>query len=520
MKKFALAVAMMVAGAAQAQELTIGVQADPSMDPHFMYVGTNVAIWKHMFGSLTVTDDAGLPQPSVAESYKLTDDRTWEFRLRPGVKFSDGSPLTAEDVVFSLRRVPDVPRNPSQYTPRLETITSVEAVDAGTVRIRTAVPNPRVPENMTNVAIVSKKAAEGQTTADFTSGKATIGSGPYKFVQFVPGDRLVVERNPHYWGPKPHWERVTFKVITNNAARVAALLSGDVDLIEFVPPTDLVKLRSNPQIAVYEGPSGRVICFVFNFRDGPLPTITDAQGKPLAKNPLQDKRVRQAISKAIDREAIVARIMDGAAIPANQMAMPGIEGFDPTLPPAKYDPDGAKALLKEAGYPQGFTLTISCPNNRYVNDERICQAVGQMLSRAGLRVVVDTAPMSVFMTKLRGAPNEPTVTPMGMLGLGNGQYAGALPFMAHSAKPEVARGQYNFTGYANDELDKLIDDAMTTMDEGQRSARMQQAMRRVTEDMILLPIHFQKTVVASRRTLTYTVNTWEETLAWKAMPRQ
>jgi peptide/nickel transport system substrate-binding protein len=234
MRKFALAAAMMIAGAAHAQEITIGVQADPSMDPHFMYVGTNVAIWEHMFGSLTITDDAALPHPSLAESYKLIDDKTWEFRLRPRVKFSDGSPLAAEDVVFSLRRVPDVPRNPSQYTPRLETVTGVEAVDAATVRIRTAVPNPRVPENMTNLAIVSKKAAEGQTTADFTSGTATVGSGPYKFAQFVPGDKLVVERNPHYWGPKPHWERVTFKVITNNAARVAALLSGDVDLIELL----------------------------------------------------------------------------------------------------------------------------------------------------------------------------------------------------------------------------------------------------------------------------------------------
>lgn len=412
MKVLALSAAfVLAASAAGAQQINIGIQIDPSIDPHFLYLGNNVAVWKHLYASLTDSDENGRPVPRLAESWRLLDDTTWEFKLRGDVKFSDGTPLTADDVVFSLKRVSEVPRNPSPYTPRMETITGIEAKDPRTVVIKTSVPNPLVPENMYNVAIVSKKAAEGKATADFTSGAAAVALGPYKFVSFTPGDKLVVERNPGYFGEKPHWERVTFKVITNDAARVAALLSGDVDFIEFVPPADLGKLRTNPQVAIHEGPSGRVINFVFNYRQGSLPTITDLNGTPLPQNPMRDVRVRRAIYKAIDRDAIVARIMDNAAIPANQMAAPYMLGFDPSIPPAKYDAEGAKNLLREAGFPQGFALTISCPNNRYPNDERICQAVGQMLSRVGLKTNVDTAPMAVFMNKLRGTPTEPSAVP-------------------------------------------------------------------------------------------------------------
>ena len=502
---------------AAAQELRIGVQADPSLDPHFLYIGTNVAIWRHMFGSLTIPGPRATIEAGIAESYRLVDPLTWEFKLRPDIRLTDGSVLTADDVVFSLARIPNVPRNPSTYAVRMDQWQGVEAVDPLTVRIRTAQPNPFLPEAMIDLAIVSRKATEGRATSDFTSGAAMATYGPYRFVSYAPGDRLIVERNETYAGPKPYWQRVTFRVLGNDAARVAALLTGEVDFIEFVPPSDIPTLRGNPAVALHDGPTGRVICFLFDFHDGPLAGLRDLAGKPLARNPLQDVRVRRALSKAVDRDAIVSRIMDGTATAANQMASPGMEGFDPSRPAAKADPEGARALLTEAGYPGGFAMTIGCSNNRYPNDYKICQAIGQMFTRIGVRTDIDTTPMSIFMTKLRAMGTATAALPMGMLGLGSFSYPGAPQYMAHST--EAGRGGYNFGGFRDPVLDRQIDAALTTIDAPARRKLLGAVVGRIADDVIVLPIHFQKFVTAARRGIAYNANQREETLAWEIKPQ-
>jgi peptide/nickel transport system substrate-binding protein len=505
---------------ASAQDLTVGSQGDPSLDPHYLYVGTNVAFWRHIFGSLTMHDDQGRAVPSLAESFTAIDSKTWEFKLRPGVKFKDGSPLTADDVVFSLKRVTSIPNNPSSYTSRMESIESSEAVDPQTVRIHTSVFNPYVPDNMVDIAIVSRKAVEGKTTGDFTSLKALDEYGPYTVASFTPGDKLVLDRNEAFWGEKPYWKRITFRVMTNDASRVASLLSGDVDFIDFVPPNDVPKLKADPKVAVHDGPSSRMMFLLINFRQGVVGGFTGADGKPLPQNPMLDVRVRHALSKAIDRQALVARIMDGEAIPASQMAMPGMEGYDDKLAVTAHDPQGAKALLAEAGFPNGFGLTISCSNNRYPNDSRICQAVGQMLARIGLRSNVETVPMSVLMPKLRGTPAEGSEMGLGMLGLGvQGTRPTALALAIHSAAPAVGRGQYNFGRHANSEMDKLIDDALTTVDPKARDEKLRVAVDRAVEETAIIPLYWQKVVTASRADLTYTTDPSEDTLAWRCVPR-
>jgi len=513
---------LVLAGATQvqAQELRIGTQGDPSLDPHYMYIGTNVSIFRHLFGTLTMHDQTGKILPSLAASYRAIDDKTWEFKLRPDVKFKDGSVLTADDVVFSLKRAAEIPGNPSPYTSRLESIVGVEAPDPQTVLIRTSAPNPYVPDNMVDMAIVSRKSVEGKATGDFTSLKAMNEYGPYRVVSFTPGDRLVLERNPTFWGDKPYWEKVTFRVMTNDATRVAALLSGDVDFIDFVPPSDVPKLKANPKIAVQTGPSTRMMFLLINFRTDAIPTNKDADGKPLDKNPLLDLRVRQALSKSIDRKALVSRIMDGEGVPASQVALPIMEGYDPKLEVDKYDPQGAKKLLAEAGYPKGFGLTIACSNNRYPNDDKVCQAVGQMLSRGGFNPSVETVPMSILMPKLRGTPERGSEIALGMLGLGSqGTTPKALTLVMHSINPSIGRGQYNFGRYSNAEFDRAVIDATTTLDQKQRDAKMRTAMDLATRDVAALPLFFLNVITASRADLTYSPDPAEETLAWLILPK-
>lgn len=511
-----LAAAVLLAGAAsaQSQELVVGSQGDPSLDPHYMYIGTNVAFWRHIYGSLTMHDEEGRAGPSLAESYELTDDHTWEFRLRDDLKLEDGSMLSAEDVVYSLNRARSLPGNPSPYTVRLESITAVEAVDASTVRITTSTPNPYVPDNLSQVAILPQKATEGKSTGDFTSEGGIGEYGPYRVSSFSPGDRLVLERNEDYWGEKPHWQRVTFRIMPNDASRVAALLAGDVDLIDFVPPTDVKKLRESPDIKVHDGPSTRMMLLQLNFRDGQVGGLTGADGKPLDKNPLRDLRVRQAISKAIDRQALVERIMDGAADVATQIAMPGMEGYDPDLKAEAADPQGARELLAEAGYPDGFGVNIACSNNRYPNDARVCQAVGQMLARAGLQPKVETQPMSALMTALQGDDFA-----IGMLGIGaQGTRPQTLAHIVHSVNREIGRGGYNFGGYSNPELDDIIGDAVVTIDPASRNELMREAVARTAKEVVVIPLYFQKVLTASRSNLTYTTDPTEETLTWRAKP--
>ncbi|MEO4001851.1 ABC transporter substrate-binding protein [Mesorhizobium sp. CAU 1732] len=511
-----LAAAVLLAGAAsaQSQELVVGSQGDPSLDPHYMYIGTNVAFWRHTYGSLTMHDEEGHAGPSLAESYELIDDHTWEFRLRDDVKLEDGSMLSAADVVYSLNRVKSLPGNPSPYTVRLESITDFEAVDPLTVRITTDTPNPYVPDNLSQVAILPQKATEGKSTGDFTSEGGIGEYGPYRVSSFSPGDRLVLERNEDYWGEQPYWERVTFRIMPNDASRVAALLAGDVDLIDFVPPSDVKRLRENTDITVHDGPSTRMMVLLLNFLDGQVGGITGADGRPIDQNPLRDLRVRQALSKAIDRNALVERIMDGAADAATQIAMPGMEGYDPDREAEVADTQGARALLAEAGYPDGFGISVACSNNRYPNDARVCQAVGQMLARAGLQPKVETQPMSVMMTAMQGDDFA-----IGMLGLGaQGTRPQTLGHIVHSVDREAGRGGYNFGDYSNPELDKIIDDAVVTLDRDSRDELMRDAVNRTAEEVVVIPLYFQRVLTASRSKLTYTTDPMEETLTWRAKP--
>ena len=270
--------------------------------------------------------------------------------------------------------------------------------DPHTIQIKTHTTYPLLPLDLSQVFIISREAAETVESEPFNSGATAIGTGPFKFSKWIKGDRTVLVRNEDYWGTKPEWDTVTFRIITNDAARVAALLAGDVDIIEKVPPAEVNSLRENPDTSVWESTSNRVIYLYIDQRDE-TPMVTDNDGNPLPANPLQDVRVREALSKAIDRNAIVEKVMENLALPAGQVLPPGFFGVSNNLKPDEYDPERAKALLSEAGYPNGFRLTIHGPNDRYVNDAKVVQAIAQMFTRIGVRTEVDTMPKNVFFKR-------------------------------------------------------------------------------------------------------------------------
>ena len=301
---------------AVAQDLAIGVQgAITSIDPHFHALAPNNNVASHIFDRLVHQDEKQRLVPGLATAWTALDDLTWDFRLRRDVRFHDGSEFDARDVLATLKRVPWVPKSPSSFTGFVRPIVETVVVDPHTIRFRTAAPAPLLPTMLSAVNIVSRKAAEAPT-GEFNSGKAAVGTGPFRFVEFVPNDRVVLARNDAYWGTRAAWARVTLKLIANNAARTAALLAGDVQMIEAVPSQDMARLRQNAEISLHRITSNRVIYLAFDQAREQTPFATDKEGALLPNNPLKDPRVRQAISKAINREGIAERIFEGDAIPA------------------------------------------------------------------------------------------------------------------------------------------------------------------------------------------------------------
>lgn len=505
------AAGLALAAHASGQDLKIAVAADvTTMDPHFINLFPNNNIAEHVFDKLVQMDADSRLIPGIATSWKTIDPTTWEFKLRKGVRFHDGSELTAEDVAFSIDRVGQIPNSPGPFVAYTKAIVAKQIVDPYTIRFRTAAPHPLMPNDLSTIYIVSRKVASGASTEDFNTGKATVGSGRFRFVRYVNGDRIELVRNDAYWGEKARFAKVTFRIIRNDAARVAALLSGDVDAIEQPPIADLPRLRADPRFTVTSKISHRVIFFNFDHLERSSPFITAKDGKPLAKNPFTDLRVRRAFSKAI-----VGRVMEGQATPSGQLVSVKLFGNVPGLEADAYDPQGAKKLLAEAGYPDGFNLTIHGPAGRYVNDEKIVQAAAQMLTRVGVATRVETMPMAPYST--RASRQEFSFHLLGW-GASTGEASSPLRSLLATYDRDKGLGAVNWGRYSNVRVDYVIGQALTQVDDDNRRAMLQQATRIAMEDLGLMPIHFQNSIWATRKAVAYTPRTDEYTLAFQFRP--
>jgi peptide/nickel transport system substrate-binding protein len=496
-----------------AQNLSIGLSSDANaMDPHFHLITTNANIGEHVFDTLIHKDEKQRLKSGLAISWKAINESTWEFKLRQNVKFHDGSPFTADDVVFSLDRPATVKNSPGPYTVYTKAIVGKEVVDAHTLRIKTATAYPLLPNEIATIMVVSKKVAATATTEDFNSGKAMVGTGPYKFVRWAKGDRTELERNDQYWGKKATWPKVTFRVLTNDAARVAALLSGNVDAIEAVPTPDQPKLRTNTKFTSFQVGSNRLMYLHVDSNRDKSPHVFDNNGKPLEKNPLKDLNVRRAISKAISRIAIKERVMEGSGTPTGQLMPEGFFGHNPAIKWDDYDPEGAKKLLAQAGYPDGFQLTLHGPNDRYPNDDQMCQAIAQMLSRIGIKTKVETMPASVYF----GRANRLEFSLM-LVGWSadTGEASSPLKALLATFDRDKGLGTANRGRYSNPKVDAELAAALTEIDEKRREARLQSATKFAMDDLGLIPIQHNVNVWAARKGVTYVPRTDERTYAFE-----
>lgn len=520
-----LAAALIAATPAVAQNvLTIGVRTEAaSLDPHWTQLSGDTQVQEHIFDRLVALDNNSQIQPGLAVSWEPLDETTWEFKLREGVTWHDGEPFTAEDVAFTYDRLrAGISGAPASPAFQLEKGSKQwEVIDDYTIHITTDGPYPTVAEDLAMLPIVAEHAARGVTASvDFNSGQAAIGTGPFMFEQFSPGDRVTVKKNPNWWGGDVEWDQVVFRPVGEDAARLAALLNGDVDMIDYPPTIDLPQLQENPDFTVSSIPADRLIYMMPSYRHVEE-FITDNDGNVMVPNPLRDWRVRKALSLAINREAIAERVMGGASLPTRNIVPPGFFGYVEELDADPYDPEQAQALLAAAGYGDGFRMTIHGPNDRYINDARILEAVAQMWSRIGITTEVDAMPRNTFFSRLiRG--DELTmpgfdVPEFSMSMTGWGTVAGEATYTVSGTletyNAATGGGNGNFGRYSNPAVDARSVLAKRTIDRDARLEILQTAIRIAMEDYAFIPIHFQVNNWAMSSDLVHNPRTNERTLA-------
>ncbi len=498
-----------------AQDLMIGLRAGPdSIDPHWSTLGSQAEALRHVFDTVVDVDEKLQLKPGLALSWEAIDDTTWEFKLREGVTFHDGSPFTADDVKFSIERIPEV-TGPMPMTLYTKYVDSVEVVDDYTLHIKTKGRAPSLPNDFTRLFVVPSETGMDARNEEFNSGQKAIGTGPYKFVSWQPKGDLVLERYDEYWGEKPAWEKVTRREIPDDAARVAALKSGQVDLINYVPATDYVAMQNDSSLETSVSDSIYILNIAPSVKDEE-PQPIKVNGKEVDGNPLQDLRVRKALDYAIDRKTLVRVVLEGLGTPANQLMPEGFFGYSDKLGEREYDIEQAKSLLAEAGYPDGFEIDFTCTNNRVPGDAVVCEALAQMWSKLGLKVNAQALNGTVYFPA--AAREEYTMT-MSAWGTLTGEAAYTYGALVHSKDAERGFGNFNRSGYSNPEFDKAFDEGSQILDAEPRRKLYEEASYIAMEDRALIPTVILQTVWASKAgALDFPPRVDQETRAYEITP--
>ncbi len=494
---FALSLCALTAGA---QTLTLGTKLElNTLDPHFFAAFPTGSSHEMLYEKLAVLDEKLVPKPQLAASWKNLDNLNWEIKLRKGVVFHNGAPFTADDVIFTWERVPNVPNSPNSFSQFTRNVEKITKIDDHTIQMKTTTPTPMLPNDLANVYIVSASAAKGMTTQDFNSGKAAIGTGQYKLLEWKNGEQLTVERFDKYWGPKPTWTKVTERVIAKDPTRLAALLSGQVDAIDAVPSADLARIKSDGKFTLFRGPAALVHYIALDSARDVSSFVTAKDGKPLDKNPLKDMRVRKALSLAINRALIVQRIMDGSGMPASQLLAEQFPGALKGLKADPFDLLKAQALLKEAGWADGFRIVLHATNDRYPNDASVAQAVAQMWTRLGLKAEVETLPGSLFFSRASKQDFSAFAAQYGAE-----EAANSLRALVATTTPAKGFGTANRTRYSNTVVDQLLGDALQTMDDERRDELLGRAIRFAMNDQPLIPVFYPIFDFAAKKGLVVT----------------
>jgi peptide/nickel transport system substrate-binding protein len=499
-------VAILVAalGCAEAATLRWSSQGDfLSADPHAQNEGVNNNINDYVYERLTARDRKLGLVPSLATSWELRAPGVWRFHLRKGVTFHDGSPFTADDVVFSLGRAMLPSSNFKVYA---GPVSRVRKVDAHTVEIETPLPAAVMHDNLTQVRIMSRAWCEKHRATvpqDFKTGEETFasrhanGTGPFILEKREAEVATTLVKNPKWWGIaekrfEGNVERIVYRPIASGATRMAALVSGELDLVLDPQLQDIPRLRTDPKLRIVEGPENRVIFLAMDQKRDEL-RHSDVKGR----NPLKDLRVRRALYHAIDVQGIQRQVMRGLSVPTGAMTSAVYDAsLEPRLVP--HDPAKARALLAEAGYPNGFEVGLLCPNNRYVNDERICTAIAGMFAKAGVKVRLEAIPRAQFFQRV-----DQFDFSMHLYGWG-----GAVTDPGFTLGPVLrtkdgkGRGDFNSGQHSDAELDRISDAAEQEHDPAKRRELLLAGLRRTREQVFTIPLHRQVIPWAVRANVT------------------
>jgi peptide/nickel transport system substrate-binding protein len=463
------------------------------LDPHANNEGPTNTMKGNIYGRLIHRKPDLSLVPDLATKWERTGDTAWRFTLRQGVTFHNGNAFNADDVVYSFKRQT---QESSEMSFALASVENLVKVDDYTVEITTKGPDPILLLNMPNFYIVDKEFMEKNNAFEVVRGAGKTnfanlnanGTGPYRIVEWVQDNRVVLEPFNNYWGKAEMDGNVTkaiFTPIPNNATRVAALLSGEIDLMYPVPLQDVPRLDKDPAVKVLQGPELRTIFLGFDHWRGEL---LDMKGS--GKNPFKDKRVRQAFAHAIDTKAIQRVVMRGASTPTGLMIAPGINGFQEDMnTPYAHDPEKSKKLLSEAGYANGFPVTLDCPNDRYVNDEAICTSVVPMLERVGIKVTLNAQTKSLHFNKIGQA--QKNNTSFYMLGWTPGSYDAYNPLQNLMTMSGKGQGTWNCGRWTHPEVEKLTDMIAVEVDEGKRNEMIRKAFKIHQDEVGHITLHQQ-----------------------------
>jgi peptide/nickel transport system substrate-binding protein len=485
------AAAMMAASGAGAVTLRIGNQGDAlSMDPHSLNESLQLTVLENVYEPLVTRDRNYKLAPALATSWKQTSPTVWHFDLRKGVQFHDGTPFTADDVIFSYERAKDPGSDMKTYVGQIK---EIKKINDWSIDIVTTQPFPILPDVFYRWFIMSKKWCEQNQAVHPVDRRKGIenaasfranGTGPYRLRERQPNVRTTFVRNGNYWGKiDGNVDEVIFNVIGNDATRIAAIISGEVDVMEPVPVQNIDQIKAAPTLKVLQGPELRVIFLGMDQKRDEL-LFSNVKGK----NPFKDKRVRQAFYQAIDIEGIKRTVMRGASNPIALMWPQQVNGFAPDLNKRlPYDPEASKKLLAEAGYPNGFEVAMNCPNDRYVNDAAICQAVSANLARVGVKINLQAETKGTYFPKILRRD-----TSFYMLGWTSSTVDAHNVLYSIMASPgEGGRGQFNLGAYSNPKVDELTAAIASEVDTKKRNEMIHEAAKIHEDDIGHIPLHQQ-----------------------------
>jgi len=497
----AAALGLAAASAVDAKTLRWAGRGDmQTTDPHSQNENLTNNINLLVYETLVTRDKTLAIVPSLAESWTQVGPTTWRFRLRAGVRFHDGTPFTADDVVFSFERAR---ADTSQLRVYANASGIPKRIDDLTVEFTTNGPNPIELEHIANINVMSRAWCEKNRATkpqnytqkeDMITARAANGTGPYMLKSREPDVRTVLVRNPEWWGIKAgrfegNVDEVIYLPIVSDATRVAALISGEVDLVNDPPPQDVPRLKQTPGITILEGVENRIVFIGMDQQRDEL-LYSSVKGK----NPFKDRRVRQALYQAIDIEAIRRSTMRGLSRPSGAMLPSPVQSTPELEARRPFDKAAAKRLLAEAGYPDGFEVTLDCPNNRYVNDEKICQALAVMWAQIGIEVGVNAMPRAKYFPKL-----DKLDTSLYMLGWGGGATDAIFTLQpVLSTWNGKGDGDYNYGRYTNPRQDAVVARVKVDMDPAQRLAEIREALALQVEEINHLPLHRQVIPWAAR----------------------